>query len=266
MQVLSRFWLVSLVILVLFLALTVMITPSLAGSQDQVVDKVDDSGPGSLRQAIDDVDEGGTITFDLTYPATITLIGGQLVISKSLTIQGPGAESLTISGNDSSRVFNVTSGTVTISGLTVTGGKTTGTPAYGGGIRNVAVLTLRQVTVEGNRALANPSSPAGGGGIINMGSLTLDECSILNNAAWGGSGQPASTGGGLAIGGGILNLSGSTVTVQGSSIEGNLARAGDDPDDDDGGTATGGGLYNAANATLVVENSTIVSNTAQGGD
>src|SRR5215470_19612321 len=64
-----------------------------------------DSGAGSLRQAILDACDGSTITFANTVVSPITL-SAELAIDKNLTIQGPGANALTISGNNAVRVFN----------------------------------------------------------------------------------------------------------------------------------------------------------------
>src|SRR5262249_39467888 len=92
------------------------------------VTKTDDAGPGTLRQAIADAAPGDTIDFDLNYPATITLTSGELGINKDLTIMGPGATSLTVSGNNASRVFEIGLNdpsrlvTVAISGLTISNG------------------------------------------------------------------------------------------------------------------------------------------------
>src|SRR5437762_2032093 len=82
------------------------------------VTNTDDSGPGSLRQALADVNDGDTIDFAVT--GTIGLTSGELLVDKSITISGPGADSLAVDGNAKTRVFHVASGrTVTISGLTV---------------------------------------------------------------------------------------------------------------------------------------------------
>ena len=59
------------------------------------VTNTDDSGAGSLRQALALAGDGDTIDFALTYPATITL-SSELIVSESITIAGPGAEQLFI--------------------------------------------------------------------------------------------------------------------------------------------------------------------------
>src|SRR5215831_6272567 len=73
-----------------------------------------DSGAGTLRQAIADAAAGDTIEFglSLSYPATITLTSETLLIDKNLTIQGPGAPALTVSGNHAGRVFRVERGAI----------------------------------------------------------------------------------------------------------------------------------------------------------
>jgi hypothetical protein len=85
-----------------------------------------DSGPGSLRQAIIAASPGDTINFAPRL-TTVTLTGGGLVIDKNLIITGPGANRLTVQVNAnviSVRVFNISSSTVTasISGITISNG------------------------------------------------------------------------------------------------------------------------------------------------
>jgi hypothetical protein len=83
-----------------------------------IVLNTNDNGAGSLRQAIADAGGGDTILFDSSLNGqTITLTSGQLLITKTLTISGPGANLLAISGNNALRVFYITS-TVTITMLT----------------------------------------------------------------------------------------------------------------------------------------------------
>jgi hypothetical protein len=96
------------------------------------VTNTNDSGPGSLRQAIADATDGDIIDFAVT--GTIGLISGELLVAKNITISGPGAENLEVNGNAKSTGFHVDPGeTVTISGLTIINGYTTGS---GGGIHN----------------------------------------------------------------------------------------------------------------------------------
>ena len=73
-----------------------------------------DSGAGSLRQTIVAAGSGDTILFTNTVSGTIMLTSGGLAIAKNLTIQGPGANVLTVDANDSSRVFNVSAGTFNV--------------------------------------------------------------------------------------------------------------------------------------------------------
>jgi len=91
-----------------------------------------DSGAGSLRQAIADAAPGDTIDFAVT--GTTTLTSGQLGVAKSLTVAGPGASNLTISGNNSNRVFSIISGTVTIAGLSLFDGPPAKGRAFPAGI------------------------------------------------------------------------------------------------------------------------------------
>src|SRR5262245_56360130 len=65
-----------------------------------VVTNTNDSGPGSLRQALVDANDGDTINFDPSLVAqTITLTSGQLYIRRDVTVTGPGAPFLTVDGN-----------------------------------------------------------------------------------------------------------------------------------------------------------------------
>ena len=123
------------------------------------VTNINDSGAGSLRQAIAAAAEANdVIVFAPGVTGTITLTSGELFFTKSLTISGPGATNLTISGNNTSRVFSVSSGTITISGLRIANGFVTG----------------------------NPNSLNAGGGILNYSArLTVQNCEIANNVHTG---------------------------------------------------------------------------------
>src|SRR6185295_1505367 len=100
-------------------ATTVTVKPS-----GLTVINANDSGPGSLRRAIADICDGGTISFNLgTGPHTIAL-DTELSIAASVTIANTLSDTngpLEISGNHASRVFNLNvaaPGVVTLSGLT----------------------------------------------------------------------------------------------------------------------------------------------------
>ncbi len=187
-----------------------------------------DSGAGTLRAALASAANGDIINFSLPTPATITLTNGELFITNHLTITGPGAAGLSISGNTNSRVFNVaTNCTVNMSGLTIRDGRA-GVGVHGGGIYNAGTLTLSNSLLAFNTA----GSPGGsGGGILNVGSLTVAGCTFRSNRGgdgsagssrtiWGGTLTPGGFGG---SGAGIFN--GGSLTVVSSTFHDN--RAGD---------------------------------------
>jgi hypothetical protein len=150
----------------------------------------------------------------------------------SLTIAGAGASATTVNGGGTGTVFTVDSGTVTISGLTVTNGTSPGT---GGGIANYgAMLTINSSTVSGNTAEE-------GGGIINDGTLTINSSTVSDNTATTDNG-----------GGGISNEIGGTATITSSTVSGNTSTG-----------PYGGGIYN--DGTLGINSSTVSGNTGRAG-
>src|SRR5437868_9723096 len=128
-----------------------------------------DSGAGSLRDAIGHAKDGDTVRFNPGLDGqTITLTSGQLTIKKSLDIEGPGASLLAISGNDASRVFDVSNGrAVTLTGLTIAHGRAD----HGGGILvgAGASLTLSHVSLSNDQAVGG----LGGGAIFNDSGASL---------------------------------------------------------------------------------------------
>ena len=211
----------------------------LAGFHDTVravtltVTNLDDSGAGSLRQAIEDANAAAgadTITFDVV--GTISLTSGQLAISDDLTITGPTAGMVIISGNNASRVFGIGGGVnVAISDVTITGGST----SVAGGIGNSGTLTLTNVAVSGNS-----TTGGSGGGIFNSGTLTVTSSTVSGNSA-------------IGRGGGIYNSG--TLTLTNSTVSGN-STTGFDPQ------STGGGIFNSGAGAVTVTNSTISGNSA----
>lgn len=157
------------------------------------VSTTNDSGAGSLRQAINDSRSGDTIRFAVT--GTIVLTNGELVIATNLTITGPGASLLTLSGNFASRVFSIISGAVEISGLTICHG----VAAVGAGISNDGMLMLMNCVISENFAVGSSDGfpgayggVAAGGAIWNGGTLLLVNCSVLSNSVRGGNGAGGS--------------------------------------------------------------------------
>ena len=205
------------------------------------VTNTNDSGLGSLRQALADASDGDTIMFAVT--GTIQLTSGELVIDNSITISGPGAGSLAVFSNGF-RIFHVMPGpTVTIAGLTIMGGFVQFD--FGGGILNDhATLTLTNCTVDTNEAF-------GGGGIYNDGAggsatLTIVDSTVTGNSA---------TGGIVGIGGGGIYNDGS-LTIINSTISGNFADSGFPYN-----LGIAGGIFSQG-GTLTITNSTIAGNFA----
>ena len=154
------------------------------------VTNTNDNGPGSLRQVLADAIDGDTINFAVT--GTIGLTSGELLVDHNITISGPGAENLAVNGNAKSTVFHIAPGeTVTISGLTITNGYTTGS---GGGIHNNhAALTLNDCTINSNQGggIYNDAEYQGSGGMyatleINSSSVTDNSGRGIYNDAQGG--------------------------------------------------------------------------------
>ena len=114
------------VILSLAVLLTgLSISPSTGATTITVLNN-NDNGSGSLRQAVASAGSGDSIVFAPAVTGTIALTGGELDVNQNLTVTGPGAATLAISGSTNSRVFNIGSNvTVTISSLTICNGHTT---------------------------------------------------------------------------------------------------------------------------------------------
>jgi hypothetical protein len=240
------------------------------------VTSVADSGAGSLRAVLGAAHGGDTIRFDHHLTGqTITLTSGELVIDKSLAIDGPGADRLTVSGHDASRVFDITaSGAhVTISGLTIAHGMAT----QGGGIDNAGTLSVADVVLADNQAVGSTGNDGDGGAIFNeMGAtLAVTHARFLHNHAVGGA--PDATGNaGNALGGAIANFGGSA-TIGHSTFTDNQA-VGDDSGTGDHSspgtgptpdvihsTGAGGAIANEEGGTLLITGSTLADNLVRGG-
>src|SRR5262245_43467737 len=91
-----------------FFPLVIFLLVGVTHAATITVTSTGDNGPGSLRDAVATADPFDTIAFGLSgCPCTITLTTGEIVIDKALFITGPGADQITVSGNNSSRIFRV---------------------------------------------------------------------------------------------------------------------------------------------------------------
>jgi hypothetical protein len=237
------------------------------------VTNTNDSGPGSLRQALADAQDGDTINFAVNI---VTLTTAELVITKSITISAsPQTVTVQRASQAQFRIFHVMPGhSVEINGLTILGGHITGD--NGGGILNDnSTLTIAHCTVNQN-AIVSGSFANSGGGIYNSGTMTLNQVIVNNNnALWGGDPTGLPSGGGISNTGTMTIIAGTVqsnmgfysaggiyntgmMTITGSTIlnnqTGNPGHFG----------AYGGGIVNGG--TLTIQDSTISGNTALGGD
>ena len=128
-----------------------MIPTAQAGAATtETVTNCNSSGPGSLLRIVKDASSGETVSFVIPPACSTITLRTVLAITTNLTINGPGAGRLAISGNHSQPVITVGNGkrppTVTISGLTVEDGD----GGFGGGILNGGTLSLNSVSVSDN--------------------------------------------------------------------------------------------------------------------
>ncbi|HYN20154.1 MAG TPA: choice-of-anchor Q domain-containing protein [Thermoanaerobaculia bacterium] len=241
------------------------------------VSNLDDAGPGSLRQAILDANTAAgadVITFQAGLTGTIGLTTGQLYILDSVDIQGPGAAVLTVSGNDSSRVFYLYRSDalldVTISGLTIADGShylgggiydagenllleevtlTGNTAVFGGGLAAASTgdpfnLTVRDSGLTGNEAIY------GGGFALYLGESAVPVTVLVQNSEVSGN-DAVVAGAGIFIPALLGDVTIETSTISGNDVEGS------------GGGIYVGYLYDGA--TLTVRETTISGNTAYVG-
>jgi hypothetical protein len=176
----------------------------------------------AVTTANSNADPSNRIVFHRRLAGTIILTHGPLAITKSLAIDGPGADVITVSGNHQSGVFEVPPNTPTqdvqIANLTVTDGVGVfyGSAYVGGGFFNWDdTVTLTRVIVTGN-AVGGGSSHGEGGGIYNVfGTMVLNSCTVADNQA--------NTGGSIGGSyGGIDNANG-TMTINDCLVSGNTA-------------------------------------------
>jgi len=204
-----------------------------------VVTTLADDGPGSLREALALIADGGTITFDPGLAGgVISLTTGPLVPPRSVTVDAADAPGLALDGGAFDRILIVDPGvTATFANITMQNG-------YGfqlaGCVLNNGTLTLDHVTVTGCLMTTDAGDFwQGGGGIYNGDGATFNliDSSVVNNTAgWSG--------------GGVYSFFNTTTTIERSTISGNVSND------------VGGGIRSLGNAEII--NSTISGNEATG--
>ncbi len=214
------------------------------GSTYTVTNTSDDGSTGSLRWAITqanaDANPPSTINFQSGLTGTITLTSPLPAITADVTINGPGAANLTVSGNNSATVgtiFTINSGTVSISGLTIANG--VGSCGGSSNDRGGGICIFSGSVTLNNLAVINNSGNVGGG-IYSQGTLTVTNSTFSGNSATG------------VDGGGIENIDG-TLTVTNSTFSGNKA------------VTVGGGIASGGTTptTMALTNVTLSGNSAE---
>jgi len=258
-----------------------------------------DSGSGSLRGTIAVATSGDTINFSSKLRGqTITLTSGPLTLGVNLTIDGLGADKLTVSGNNSSRIFDVNNNAVVaISGLTFEDGSSslggailneTGSSlqvsnavfannqaagdasgnALGGAIANGAGASLSLISDVFTNNQTNGTNESFGGAIDNAGSLSLAQSSFTGNQAVGSTTPYFNSPGGGSLGGAIHNDYGSTLAVMQSTFTGNQALGNATGDAMAGAICNGESYvypYSGPTITTTVSQCSFVNNRSTGG-
>ena len=253
------------------------------------VTNTNDSGTGSLRQAITDANAmtgADTITFDIAGdgPHTIQLTQALPALSQSVDILNTSGESIMVRGEgaaDPYRIFTINSGqTVNISGLTISNGYAN----EGGGIFNSGTLNLTNSTVSDNvggnvgggirstdtlnltNSIVSGNTAYFGGGLDNCGTINLMNSTVRGNTASFGAGGISNgcvektltltnstvSGNTASFGGGITDSAG-IITLTNSTVSGNTAT-----------TSNGGGIF-FNGGTLTLTSATITNNRAGRG-
>jgi hypothetical protein len=216
-----------------------------------------DSGPGSLREAIVNANAGGgKILIARKVKGRIELLSALPALAANITIIGPGKKVLTVSGANKWRILSMNPGTTNrVFGLTLADGMDAGfheTFTYASGISNAGSLVLLDCVVSNcssfqsygvgiynsgqlsmKRSLVTDcydysGSQTVGGGLYNSGRLEIRNCTI-SNCTGGGNGG----GGGGIYNAGTLSVRDSVIKFCDGDLEGD-----------------GGGLVNETEATL----------------
>ena len=250
-----------------------------AWAETFTVTNTNDSGDGSLRRAIENANfafEADTITLAPEVRGTITL-ASTLGVRNDLTIEGPGPQALTISGNNAVRPLSVNMGTtLNLSGVTIANGRAVARDplpsdnpdSQGGAIYNGGgTLNIRESALKSNFALYWGGAVFNQGGKVNVvdstlsGNRSVEGGAIYNMPVVGFFGQEFAceatvtgstlSGNSASEGGALYNSGRCEANITGGSrVDGNSA-------------SHGGGVFNAA--ILRITGSTLSGNSASEG-
>jgi len=229
----------GLTIFIIFSLGNAAVGAGLVFTVDSVLDNIGDcSIPGSctLRTAISEANNTpGMDAIEFSITDAILLNGSLPIIIDSLEIRGPGSDLLTINAGQTFSVINIdntldiTSMSVAITGLTITGGNS----FYGGGV----YIHGAEVTINGTSIIKNRAVYSGGGVYLSDGILKVWRSIIENNNA-------------KSYGGGVCNIG--DLEIVESTIRNNYA-------------ANAGGLYNIGeDANLRLIDSSLIDNYTTG--
>ena len=175
----------------LALGLLACFLSSLGAETAWLVSNTNDSGPGTLRQAIQDANTGGGggITFS-NVTGRITLLTPLPTLAANMNILGPGTNVLTVSGGTNCPIFAASSGSTSVlSRLTIADGyyhvySLAPAPEHNGaGISNAGSLKLQSCVISNCSVGAWGQR---GGGIYNCGDLLMQHCTVAACHSWSG--------------------------------------------------------------------------------
>jgi hypothetical protein len=207
------------------------------------VTNLNDSGDGSLRAAVAATPAGGIVDFAPGLTGTIVLASP--ITFSDLTISGPGADVLTVSGGNTTSIFAM-AGTTTLAGLRIADG--VAPTSFGG----VVVLgtpgphVVRDCVFEDNLAAGDFASA-----LRVFASVTVDHCTFHDNHAESDS---HGHGGALLADNTMVSPGPLAVVVRDSTFVGNTAGF--------AGGALAAAIFLDGPLTVTIERSTFVDNAA----
>lgn len=220
-----------------------------ANAATYVVDTTGDPGPAlttSLRQAIYQANgaPNNIVAFDPALNgSTITLTQGEIAIEQPMYLAGPGAGQLTISGNDSSRIFDIYTASNTPIGVTLTGLRLT--HGHVGGSLGGAIATSNvSLTVQDSVFDYNYARQGGGAIYLRSDSGVASKSKLTRTTLAHNSAEAV-----IGRGGAIAATRGDTLQIIDSVISTNTAS-----------DSAGGFFYDVASTT--VDDSLITGNSA----